>query len=172
MTEATVTTSGERASLRLERHLVDPPEVVWSAITDRDQLRSWFPCDVEVVGGVWQVGAAIVFRFPPEVIDVTLHGDVLAVEAPALLSFSWGEEILRFELTEVGSGTRLVLTDELPPAIAARNAAGWEACLARLVPSLSNEDPSWQAAFDKYAAKFSAALGPQEGPPAGQQLAH
>jgi uncharacterized protein YndB with AHSA1/START domain len=172
MTEATVTTNGERASLRLERHLVDPPEVVWRAITDRDQLRSWFPCDVEVVGGVWQVGAAIVFRFPPEVIDVTLHGDVLAVEVPALLSFSWGEEILRFELTEMDSGTRLVLTDELPPAIAARSAAGWDSCLARLAGQRPDEEFAWKASFDKYTAAFSPLLGTQDGPPVGHKLAH
>jgi uncharacterized protein YndB with AHSA1/START domain len=172
MTEATVTTSGERASLRLERHLVDPPEVVWGAITDRDQLRSWFPCDVEVVGGVWQVGAALVFRFPPEVIDVTLHGEVLAVDEPSLLSFSWGEEILRFELTAVASGTRLVLTDELPRAIAARNAAGWDSCLARLAGQRPDEESGWKASFDKYTAAFSPLLGTQDGPPAAHNLAN
>jgi hypothetical protein len=31
-----------------------------------------------------------------------------------------------------GGGTRLVLIDELPPRIAARNAAGWEVGLERL----------------------------------------
>ena len=97
--------------------LADPPQVVWGALTERAQLASWFPCDVEIVGGNWKVGAAILFRFPPEVIDMTLHGQVLAVEEPRLLIFTWGEETLRFDLSAEGTGTLLVLTDELPPGI-------------------------------------------------------
>ena len=170
MTDATLLSGGQRASLRLERHLVDPPEVVWDAITDRDQLLSWFPCDVEVVGGTWKVGASIVFRFSPEIIDVTLHGQVLAVDEPRLLSYSWGEETLRFDLSAEGTGTLLVLTDELPPGIAARNAAGWEQCLARLARRQSPEDPGWKVSFDKYAAEFTPLLGPQEGPPPGHKV--
>jgi uncharacterized protein YndB with AHSA1/START domain len=170
MTEVTLLSGGQRASLRLERHLVDPPEVVWGALTDRDQLRSWFPCDVEVVGGTWRVGAAIVFRFSPEVIDMTLKGRVLAVDEPTLLSFSWGEETLRFDLSAEGTGTLMILTDELPPGIAARNAAGWEECLARLASQQPAEEPGWKESFDRYVAEFSPLLGPQDGPPSGHKV--
>jgi uncharacterized protein YndB with AHSA1/START domain len=163
--------SGRRASLRLIRHLADPPEIVWSAITDRDELRSWFPCDVEVLGGKWKVGAVIVFRFPPAVIDMTLDGRVLVVDPPKLLSYTWGEESLRFELSAEGSGTRLVLTDELPSGSAARNAAGWDECLDRLSGRPSLERLNWTEAFAKYAQKFSSMLGPQEGPPLGHTVA-
>lgn len=168
MTDATPILGGQRALLRIERHLVDPPQVVWNAITDRDELRAWFPCDVEVVGGRWEVGALIVFRFSPEVIDMTLEGRVLAADEPILLSYSWGEEVLRFELSADDGGTRIVLTDELAAGIAARNAAGWEQCLARLGRRPS-EESSWQASFDRYVAKFSPLLGPQEGPPTGHK---
>ena len=168
MTEASLLPGG-RASLRLQRHLVDPPEMVWGALTEREQLLTWFPCDVEVVGGRWKVGAAIVFRFPPEIIDMTLHGQVLAVDEPRLLSFTWGEETLRFDLSLEGTGTLLVLTDELPPGIAARNAAGWEQCLVRL--ARESPEPNWEASFDIYAAEFFGLLGPQEGPPSGHKVA-
>jgi uncharacterized protein YndB with AHSA1/START domain len=168
MTEAKIMAGGQRASLRMERHLTDPPEVVWSALTNRAELRSWFPCDVEVVGGSWQVGATIVFRFSPEVMDMTLDGRVLAVEEPKLLSYTWGEETLRFELSVEGSGTRLVLTDELPVGIAARNAAGWEQCLDHLGRSDEPvEGPNWNVLFERYAADFSPLLGPQAGAPSG-----
>jgi hypothetical protein len=63
-----------RPAIRLERHLPDPPAVVWQALTEREQLRSWFPCDVVVTGGRWEPGAALTFLFPPEVIDITLAG--------------------------------------------------------------------------------------------------
>jgi uncharacterized protein YndB with AHSA1/START domain len=170
MTEARLLPGGRRATLRLERHLADPPEVVWGALTDRAQLLSWFPCDVEVVGGRWEVGAAIVFCFSPEVIDMTLHGQVLAVDELKLLSFTWGEEILRFELSPEGSGTLMVLTDELPPDIVARNAAGWEQCLVRLGRQENSHQPSWKSSFDRYAAEFFPLLGPQEGPPSNHRV--
>ena len=93
-------------------------------ITDRAQLKEWFPCDVIVEGGRWEVGAAITFPFPPEVIEMTLTGTVLAVDESKLLSYTWGnDEVLRFELHPEGEGTRLVLSDQLQASWAARNAA-------------------------------------------------
>jgi uncharacterized protein YndB with AHSA1/START domain len=138
---------------------------VWRALTDREQLRSWFPCDVVVAGGQWEVGAALTFPFPSEVIDMTLTGEVLAVDEPNALAFTWGEETLRFELSAAGGGTHLVLVDELPAGIAARNAAGWEVCLDRLA-GLDPEPDAWRSHFDAYVAGFEPTLGPQEGPPA------
>ena len=169
MTEETLDTSGPRPAVRLKRHMPDPPSVVWQAITERGQLKSWFPCDVIVEGDRWQVGASITFVFPPEVTDLTLTGTVLAVDEPKLLSYSWGEdEILRFELSPEAGGTRLVLTDQLQAGWAARNAAGWENCLDMLV-GLSPERGAWQRHFDTYAAAFEPLIGPQEGPPAGHK---
>lgn len=164
MTTGTLLTDRSRPAVRLERRLADPPPVVWKALTERDQLRSWFPSDVEVNGGSWRVGASITFRFPPEVIDMTLTGEVLTVDEPRLLVFTWGEETLRFELIAEGSGTLLVLVDELPASAAARNAAGWEACLDRLA-GLTPAADAWQPLFNAYAAAFEPILGVQEGPP-------
>jgi hypothetical protein len=59
----------------------------------------------------------------------------------------------------------LVLTDELDAGIAARNAAGWEACLAHLSGEVPAEE--WKPLFDQYTAAFEPTLGPQEGPPPG-----
>ena len=132
MSDARLVTDRGRPAVRLERHLPDPPAVVWKALTEREQLRAWFPSDVIVSGGRWEVGAAITFPFPPEVIDLTLTGEVLEVDEPYVLAFTWGEDRLRFELSAEGDGTRLVLVDELPAGAAARNAAGWDTCLDRL----------------------------------------
>jgi uncharacterized protein YndB with AHSA1/START domain len=161
--DATLITGGPRPAVRLERRLPDPPEVVWQALTQREQLRAWFPSDVS---GEWRVGAPLRFEFPPEVTDMTLTGEVLEVDPPRRLAFTWGEETLRFELSPDGDGTKLVLTDELPAAHAARNAAGWDTCLDRLA---GRDGEAWQPRFDRYAAAFAPALGPQEGPPSGDQ---
>lgn len=163
---AALLTDGARPAVRLERHLPDPPTVVWRALTDREQLRSWFPSDVVVQGGEWVVGAPITFPFPPEVIDMTLTGEVLEVNEPHLLAFTWGEETLRFELAHQGGGTRLILTDELPAGSAARNAAGWETCLDMLAGRKPGPD-EWQPRFESYATAFEPVIGPQQGPPAG-----
>lgn len=168
MTKGTIITGGSRPAVRLERRLADPPSVVWRALTDREQLRSWFPCDVIVEGGRWEVGAVISFPFPPEVIDMTLTGTVLAVDEPNELAFRWGEETLRFQLFAVGGGTLLVLFDELPPSAAARNAAGWDECLDRLT-GLRPTGDAGQPRFAAYSEAFEPILGPQEGPPAGHK---
>jgi uncharacterized protein YndB with AHSA1/START domain len=166
MKTATLLNDRARPSVRFERHLADPPSSAWQAITDRERLRSWFPCDVVVAAGEWKPAAPITFVFPPEVIDMTLTGEVLAVEEPSVLAFSWGQEVLRFELSPSEGGTLLVLIDELPASIAARNATGWEVCLDRLA-GLDPGADAWQTRFEAYVAQFEPKLGPQEGPPAG-----
>jgi uncharacterized protein YndB with AHSA1/START domain len=165
MTEGQLITGGPRPAIRFERRLPDPPAVVWQAITDREQLKAWFPCDVEVSGGRWRPGAAITFTFPAEVADLTISGEVLEAIEPRLLAYSFGEDILRFELSSLDGGTLLVLVDEVPPGTAARNAAGWEECLNLLAGS-PPAPGAWRARFAAYAAAFSPELGPQQGPPA------
>ncbi|MEU8700619.1 SRPBCC domain-containing protein [Streptomyces sp. NPDC048680] len=161
--EATLSTGGARPVLRFERVLARPPEAVWRAITDREELKAWFPS--EVIADAWEPGAKISFPFPGT--DMTLTGTVLEAEAPHTLAYTWGEETLRFTLTPEPDGrTRLVFTDETPPGIAARNAAGWQICLGHLAGETVAAD-AWKSHFDRYTAAFEPALGPQQGPPAG-----
>lgn len=165
MSDATLLTDRIRPAVRLERRLADPPEVVWAALTERERLRSWFPCDVIVSGEAWVRGAEISFPFPADVIDLVMTGEVLEVEEPSLLAFTWGEETLRFELVPDGDGTLLALTDELPASAAARNAAGWDSCLDRLA-GVEPASGTWRNRFDTYAASFEPLIGHQDGPPA------
>ena len=161
MSDAMLLSGEDRPAIRFERHLPDPPDVVWRALTDREQLRSWFPCDVIVNGGRWEVGATITFPFPSDVLDLTLTGEVLEVDAPHVLAYTWGDDTLRFELTADGDGTRLVLVDELPPESAARNAAGWERCLDRL-EGLEPGSDGWEPRYEHYVAAFESTVGPQQ----------
>jgi uncharacterized protein YndB with AHSA1/START domain len=163
MTDAKLVAAGPRPAIRFERHLPDPPAVVWRAITDPDELKAWFPCEIAVSGGQWRPGAAISFIFGP---DMTIPGEVLEVDEPSLLAYTWGEDVLRFELSPQDGGTLLVLIDELPQNTAARNAAGWEECLNLLAGSEPAPD-AWRPRFAAYAAAFEPALGPQDGPPPG-----
>lgn len=164
MNEASLVNTGARPSVRLARDLSDPPSQVWRALTDPQDLKSWFPCEISVER--WEVGAALAFVFPQHE-EYNMGGVVLECDEPRVLAYTWGEETLRFELTPTeAGGTHLVLFDELAPGIAARNAAGWHVCLENLA-GRSPSAQAWKPLFAQYTAAFEPVLGPQEGPPPG-----
>jgi uncharacterized protein YndB with AHSA1/START domain len=162
----TLIPNGDFPAVRLERVLKDPPSIVWKALTEPDGLASWFPCDIVVAAGEWRVGARLSFPFPSDVIEMTLEGEVLVVDKPRALAYTWGGDTLRFELLDRDGGTLLVLINELPKGTAARNAAGWEDCLDRLVGMVPSSG-AWQRNFADYSTAFEPTLGSQEGPPDG-----
>jgi uncharacterized protein YndB with AHSA1/START domain len=163
MNHPTLLRTGTRPVLRFQRHLGRPVEVVWRAVTDPVEMRAWFPTRIEI--DEWKVGATLTHHFDAHDIS-PLPGTVLEWDPPRRASFSWGTDIIAFELTAgADGGTDFVLTEELGANIAARNAAGWEACLDRL--ELGAEQETWDARFHRYAAAFEPALGPQDGPPEG-----
>jgi uncharacterized protein YndB with AHSA1/START domain len=165
MSEATLIRTGSRPVLRFERHLLQPPSVVWRAVTDPVEMRAWFPTRIEI--GDWKVGASLTHYFDNHDID-PLPGTVLDWDPPHRVSFTWGEDTITFELTPAdGEGTVFVLTEELAANHAARNAAGWDSCLDRLETGV--EAAPWQQRFDRYAAAFEPVLGHQEGPPVGHR---
>jgi uncharacterized protein YndB with AHSA1/START domain len=143
----TIERDGNRVALRYERRLAHPPELVWRALTESEQLRHWFPADIE---GERRPGAELVFRFWPEtreavvakqderaveIIDQNpaLPGEMLIWEPPRLLELRWDTEVLRYELTAEADGTSLVLTVRLDgKAPASDAAAGYHACLDAL----------------------------------------
>ena len=163
MSEATLLRAGTRPVLRFERHLPKPIEAVWRAITDPAEMRTWFPTRIEI--DEWKVGADLTHFFEDHDID-PLPGTVLEWDPPRRVSFTWGADIIGFELTAASDGaTTFVLTEELGASVAARNAAGWEMCLDRLEHRTAGE--SWKPRFERYVAAFEPMLGRQEGPPEG-----
>ncbi|MEV5833980.1 SRPBCC domain-containing protein [Nocardia sp. NPDC052112] len=59
-----------------------------------------------------------------------LPGEIAVADQPTLLEFTWGSDVLRWELTDNTAGTRLRLTHQLSDrAMAAMMAAGWHICL-------------------------------------------
>jgi uncharacterized protein YndB with AHSA1/START domain len=138
-------------ALRFERRFAHPVEKVWRAVSDPAELAHWFPCRVEV--GELRVGAPVHFVFPEEV-GIEMDGEVTALDPPRLLAFTWGPDELRFELEPDGDGCLLRFTDVLDEQDkAARDAAGWEVCLARLDQRLAGEEtepPDWEGFYAEY----------------------
>ena len=165
MREATLISTGDRPVLRFERFLPRPVQEVWRSVTDPTELRAWFPTRIEIVR--WETGAALTHHFDGQS-QAPLRGTVLECAEPHRLVFTWGEDTIGFELSATEGGTTFVLTEQLGASKAARNAAGWEVCLERLVDGVVRED--WTPRFERYNATFEPLLGAQEGPPTGTHV--
>lgn len=160
MTEATLITTDQKPILRFERFLPRPIDEVWLAVTEPDQLRTWFPTRIEI--DRWEPGATLTHHFDGQSLP-PLPGTVLECSEPHRLVFTWGEDTIGFELLPAEGGTTFVLTEQLGAARAARNAAGWEVCLERLVDGSVGE--GWAPRFRRYSTAYAPLLGPQDGPP-------
>lgn len=147
-------------TVRLERLLPGPIERVWRYLTDADARGSWLaagPMDLRPGGRV-----DLVFRNseltghdgtpPPKyaahACDSPLSGRIIACDAPHLLEYTWGESAepseVRFELSQVDDGVRLVVTHR---RLSSRDAmisvsGGWHAHLDILADRLADRTPA------------------------------
>jgi uncharacterized protein YndB with AHSA1/START domain len=150
------------------RRLAHPSEKVWRAIVEAEHRDAWFPQRIE---GEWRVGAPL--RFVSE--SGGFEGEVLAFEPPRLVEMRWGTDRIRLEVQPDGDGCVLTLSDTFAEqGKAARDAAGWHACLDGLESELAGERAGWtvgerwQAVHGAYVERFGpagATIGPPEGAP-------
>lgn len=149
---------GDRFLLTFERTLPHPPARVWAGLTEAGDLAAWFPAAIE---GGWAPGAELRFVFPDGAPDVgqsddDMRGSVIEADPPRLLVFSWGLEVLRFELTPVGGGDATVLrfVDSFADGgKAARDSAGWDVCLDQLAHRLDGTEPGWDPG-ERWAERY------------------
>jgi uncharacterized protein YndB with AHSA1/START domain len=122
---------------------------VWRALTDTDHLRTWFPAVV-----TFDLTPGAKLRFDPTTEQRrrfgladhdTATGEIIAVEPPYLLEYTWDREVLRWELTPDGdSGCRLVFTNVFDdPDLAASAGAGWHAGLEVVEAQLDGRVVDW-----------------------------
>lgn len=136
-----MTTTTERAVIRLEHHYAHSPAAVWRALTDPElHARWWAAGDVKpVVGHRFELDMGQWGKQPCE---------VLAVEPERLLSYRFAtgrlDTTITWRLVPEGAGTRLELTHEgfdldSPMAKQAFEGMkkGWPAVLERLAGALS-----------------------------------
>jgi uncharacterized protein YndB with AHSA1/START domain len=133
-------------SLHYERHLSHPPERVWRALTESDDLRHWMPCDIV---GPREAGAEVIVPFWDDVVDryeienPVLTGRIVTWDPHRSFAWEWDDELLTYELEPTDTGTRLTLVVRLgqnSPG-ADKVAAGYHVCLDHLIALVDTEAP-------------------------------
>ena len=86
-----------------------PPDEVWEALTDAEQLEEWFANDVELDP---REGGAGVFRWDD---GDERHATVVEAAPGERLVLDWdGEGTVELTLEEVDEGTRLLVRESSP----------------------------------------------------------
>lgn len=150
-------------TLLFVRDLSHPPEKVWAALTEPAQLRQWSPFTAD--RNLETVGDATL-----TMIDGDTREDFQAVvsraERPTVLEYTWGTNLLHWELSATQSGTRLTLRHTVEdPEWIPKVAAGWHICLAvaeRLLDGTpigpivgeSARNHGWDELHDAYAERL------------------
>ncbi|HEU4326360.1 MAG TPA: SRPBCC family protein [Roseiflexaceae bacterium] len=149
-----------RSALRFERRLPHPPEKVWRAITEPAHLAAWFPAAVQLE---LRLGAEVRFDFG-DGSGPTPDGVITALDPPRAFGFSWGSDLLFFELHADGAGCRLVFTHTFDDrAGAASFASGWQVCLDALEAMLDGRPIGATGDMAGLHEAYVAALGLADG---------
>jgi uncharacterized protein YndB with AHSA1/START domain len=168
-TEGQLERVGDLSRLTFTRSLRHAPDKVWRALTETEQLGEWFPDGPPL--GKFVEGETVQFGVSDD--RPGFAGSVLVVDPPRVLEYKWGDDTLRFELRPDGDGTVLTFTDTFDEyGKAARDGAGWHACLDMLGHALDGTKPAgdnganWRRIHPGYVERFgpeASAIGPPEG---------
>jgi uncharacterized protein YndB with AHSA1/START domain len=147
----TLTFEGDYATITFTRRIRHPPERVWSAITEPEELKGWYMTRATVTTGR---NASVDFVTGPSHFHVS--GRILSWDPPRLFEHEWkvaprpelpsGEDsIARWELTRDGNETLLTFTfRRLTRDTAIGFAPGMHAFLDRLEVQLEGGAvPEW-----------------------------
>lgn len=163
LADATVIAGGDAWTLIFVRDLRHPPKTVWAALTDPAEIDRWAPFAASRDLG--DTGEATLTMIDGDQRD-DLPATVRRAEAPSLLEYTWGDDLLRWELEPTGDGTRLTLRHTLrEPDIADQVAAGWHICFDQLAKVAAGQpvavirghaamEHGWESLRAGYAAKF------------------
>jgi uncharacterized protein YndB with AHSA1/START domain len=155
-----------RPTVVFTRRIPHPAPTVWRALTEPEHLAAWFPTTIE---GERVAGAPLHFVLRDDE-AARFDGEMVAFDPPRLLELRWGDERLRFEVEDHGGTcvlTLIVTFEELGKA--ARDGAGWHACLDLLGCAVAGRVAPWTAAErwkelrDTYIERFgpeASTVGP------------
>jgi uncharacterized protein YndB with AHSA1/START domain len=160
-----------RNVFRTERRLAHPPEKVWRAVTEPPHVDQWFPASVSYEP---EVGSKITFDMGGDE-GPTPDGVVTGWDPPRVFAFTWGPDLLHWEIRPDGAGSLLILTHTFADRYGAPSfAAGWQVCLDGLDQVLAGEPVSQArpaaALHESYVERFGLAEGTAESTEDGWQV--
>lgn len=163
LAEVALLADADRPTVVFVRHLRHSPATVWNALTDPEQLRAWSPFTADRNLGT--TGPATLRMVDGEDV-VDLPGAVTQADAPKLLEYTWGTDLLCWQLDAIETGTRLTLHHRVQSRdMAPKVAAGWHLCLVVAEHALDGEPIGpivgqdamrygWQDLRDAYAEQL------------------
>jgi uncharacterized protein YndB with AHSA1/START domain len=166
--KGTITIEENYGTLKHERRLSHPREIVWKAITDPKEISGWMSNYKGVIDGY--TGGAI--DFVNTVTGFHITGDILVWDPPGGFEYEWHihpnksfthgepESVIRWELKQQegsDSDTLLTLThSRLTKSTSLSFAPGWHAYLDRLEAILNNEEPpDWMQRLGEVKESYS-----------------
>ena len=148
------------------RELSHPPERVWTALVRVDEVSKWAPFEPD--RDLDATGPATLTMVDGNLREA-MPSEVRTVDAPARLEYTWGDDVLVWDLSPTPAGTQLTLRhtvrgkDWMPKV-----AAGWHLCLVvadhvlagdAVEPIVGTEAMryGWQDLHDQYATRLGIA---------------
>jgi uncharacterized protein YndB with AHSA1/START domain len=112
------------------RELKHAPEVVWSALTDPSAMQQWAPFDADRNLGATGPATLTMISGDGTSADEPMSVEVRHADEPRSLEYTWGGDVLRWELEPTASGTRLTLRHAAEDRTwIPKVAAGWHICI-------------------------------------------
>jgi uncharacterized protein YndB with AHSA1/START domain len=144
---------------RFERRLKHSVEKVWSSLTENEELSKWFS---ELRIDDLREGGIIKFDMQDGSFE---EMTILELKINSVLEYTWGEDIVRFELYPEAGGCRLVLIEKIKTITnhTPKDLAGWHVCLdvinalldGRTIEFREEEWKNWYEEYVGVIAKVS-----------------
>jgi uncharacterized protein YndB with AHSA1/START domain len=159
--EATLSTVDGRFVLRMRRLLGHDVERVWAKLTEPEELRKWSPIVSD--RALSSPGPAAARESPD---DPPVDVEVLTSDRPRELVHRWGDDVIRWTLTQTADGCLLTLEQTFSErSMCGSYGAGWHICLAVLTAVLDGEavervvgaratDYGWRELESRYRGVF------------------
>jgi len=143
---ATTSVTSDQDAIVAEIQIAAPPERVFQALSDADQLKQWFTspdCPAKSWKMNARVGGSYAYESEPGSVEINgvrafeCHGEILESDPPRLLVYTWianwhedknSRTIVRWELTPKQNGTFLRVTHSglrKMPIVRKDYAGGW-----------------------------------------------
>ncbi|MER2294515.1 MAG: SRPBCC family protein [Desemzia incerta] len=135
-------------------------DLVWRMLAENQYLQKWF-ADLKIE--TLEEGGKILFDMKDGTFE---EMTITSLSVPNVLEYTWGNDLVRFDVTPSKAGTRLIfketiseVTDHTPKDI-----TGWHICLDVIEAILSNEElPDRQLSYNEwypvYEEKFTELTG-------------